>query len=172
MRREEKKFCQAVLSKLRLQQPFRAMMADWNEIPFVCLRTIDEMRPYLSASEITQKLKRIGELYCERVCYPGRPYDPTTRLALFLNEISEELLLIPQFRTFLAGLLFGRPGDFDELVLKGVVLRRIAQPETLQVVTQSPQHYFAQELRRSQGFSVIGAPEGPENSFTDRRSDK
>lgn len=117
--------------------------SDWPEIRPITIAVMRELKNYLPYQEIHDMVLYVIELYDTQVISVLRRYGDVHRLALFVNQMIESSLAVPAYEAAL--LREYKLAPTNRILLRGIVLRRIADPEVLNIFTADSSDFFRAE---------------------------
>lgn len=117
--------------------------SDWPEIRPITIAVMRELKNYLPYQEIHDMVLYVIELYDTQVISVLRRYGDVHRLALFVNQMIESSLAVPSYEAAL--LREYKLAPTNRILLRGIVLRRIADPEVLNIFTADSSDFFRAE---------------------------
>ena len=89
---------EAIFNLMKNQPTMYGAMSDWDDIRNISMAVIKELRPYRSCREAYEFVMNVVTLYDTRVISVLRVFSDVRRLAIFVHEMIESLLEIPQYR--------------------------------------------------------------------------
>lgn len=117
--------------------------SDWPEIRPITIAVMRELKNYLPYQEIHDMVLYVIELYDTQVISVLRRYGDVHRLALFVNQMIESSLAVPAYEAAL--LEEYKLAPTNRILLRGIVLRRIAEPDVLRIFLTDSSDFFRAE---------------------------
>lgn len=138
---------EAIFNLMKNQPTMYGAMSDWDDIRNISMAVIKELRPYRSCREAYEFVMNVVTLYDTRVISVLRVFSDVRRLAIFVHEMIESLLEIPQYRR--AIIEQHHVDANDQILLRGIVLKRITREPVLTLFQEDRNHFFRAEVFRA-----------------------
>lgn len=138
---------EAIFNLMKNQPTMYGAMSDWDDIRNISIAVIRELRPYRSCREVYEFVMNVVTLYDTRVISVLRVFSDVRRLAIFVHEMIESLLEIPQYRR---GIIDQYQADAnDQILLRGIVLKRITREPVQTLFEEDRNRFFRAEAFRA-----------------------
>lgn len=138
---------EAIFHWMKNQPTMYGAMSDWDDIRNISIAVIRELRPYRSCSEVYEFVMNVVTLYDTRVISVLRVFSDVRRLAIFVHEMIESLLEVPQYRRGIINLYHVDAND--QILLRGIVLKRITREPVQTLFEEDRNRFFRAEAFRA-----------------------
>lgn len=135
---------EALFALMKNQAEINATLSDWDDVRSITVAVIRELKPYLDYWTIYLLVLRVMTLYSTHVISLYQSFSDVKRLALFLNEMLETCLENEDYAREVRRTC-GNKDCEDRVLMRGLVLTRIAPPEVMALFLENRPYFFKAE---------------------------